>query len=323
MCYERIERGSVLTTLFDGAPVYDPHLKSIMSLLMSRLRNNNPKPESKAYARTALFLSEIHEGRFLNKMFDLSRKDYDYDGVFEKVRACKGSWQAVRNIVLKALDNLELAKDFAYLPYNKKYIEDITLSVFFEQRKKNGLEPGTVSNFLNFVNPPKKKMDFANEQTVEKIKRSGLKIPMDTADRICRNYFKDSSSRLRFWRAMSDWSEWCSAFKGAYPSIFSEFCLSCSMGSPLDDFWIWLQGKLAAKKETPKPYHFMLSLSDSDMLGLDFLEWLEKGIKSRKFSMLRNLPKVVARYRFPEHFKDSAPSKPKKKEVVDAENLIF
>jgi hypothetical protein len=59
------------------------------------------------------------------------------------------------------------------------------------------------------------------------------------------------------------------------------------------------------------------------MLGLDFLEWLEKGIKSRKFSMLRNLPKVVARYRFPEHFKDSAPSKPKKKEVVDAENLIF
>lgn len=312
-----------MNALFDGAPVYDPHLKSVMSFLMSRLRNNNPKPESKAYAKTAGFLLEIYEGRFLNKMFDLSRKDYNYGGVFEKVRACKGSWQAVRNLVSAALDNLELAKDFSYLPYNKKYIDDITLSVFFEQRKKNGLEPGMVSNFLNFVNPPKKKIDWANDQTAEKLKKSGLMVPMATADRICSAYFKDSSSRLRFWRVMKDWSDWCLAFKSAYPAVFSEFCLACSMGSPLDDFRIWLDGKLAARKETPKPYHFMLSLSDSNMLGLDFLEWLEKGMKSGKFSMLRSLSKPMAYYRFPEHFKDSALSKPKKKEVVDAENLIF
>ena len=313
-----------METLFAAGPSYDPHLKSVMSLLLSRLRNNNPKPESKAWSRNAGFLMEIYEGRFLSKPFDTSRKDYDYQGSFDKIRAAKGSWQAVRSLVVQALDNIELAKDFSYMPFNKKFVESITFSTFFEHRERDCFSPGVHSNFVNFVNPPLKKSDYSNDSRAEKLKASCVSFFGKGAAAVCSEHFSARSDRLRFWEDMAEWKEWLSAFKAAYPEIYSEFAINCAGGSPFEDYWNWLAKKLANSGRSVRPYHFQLSAAGSERLGLDFLDWLEGGVRSGKFAALRGLPRPVALYRFPESFGKAAKSAPpKEKEVVDADDFIF
>ncbi|MBR4396270.1 MAG: hypothetical protein IKS93_00270, partial [Methanobrevibacter sp.] len=90
-----------MTPLFDDGPVYDPHVKSIISYMLIHLRNNNPKPESPVYARNAAFIKELYDGTFLRHNFVYSRiNQFDLDRVNEQVKAVKGSWQMVRNIVI-------------------------------------------------------------------------------------------------------------------------------------------------------------------------------------------------------------------------------
>lgn len=315
-----------MPALFDIGPKCDPHETALVKFLLSKLRNNHPKVDSKTYARNAKFIREIYEGKFLlNKTFVTSRKDYNYEGSFEKIRACKGSWQKTKDLIVEVLENIETAKDKTYLPFNKRYIETITFATFFEHFDVKCTEPGTNSNFLNFVNPPLKCSEYSCNLATEKLKKecpSGLK-PL--AEEICSTRFKGPTESLRFWRCISDWSEWLSAFKKSFPKTFSEFCLNCKQGSPFVDYWSWLQIKLEQRKALPQTYNFQLSLIDSDHLGLEFLSWLRQGISSGKFAMLKNLPKPIDFYRFSEHFEADVSPKPKKakKEVVDAEEIIF
>lgn len=70
--------------LFETGPSYNKHAESIVKYMLSKLKNNNPKKDSKCYIRTIGFVTEIYEGRFLiNKQFDSSKdKQFNTEDVF-------------------------------------------------------------------------------------------------------------------------------------------------------------------------------------------------------------------------------------------------
>ena len=318
-----------MNALFELGPVYDPHVKSIMNLLLSKLKNNHPKPEGKLYAKNAAFVESLYNGKFLNKHFNTSRKEYNYENSYEIIRSCKGNWTKVRDLVATVLGNIELAKDKTYLPFNKRYVEQITFATFFEHFDANATEPGTNSNFLNFVNPPFKSRDYTSAMLAKKIKEKCPPAIRSSAERICNSRFKEGGDSLKFWRNISDFATWLAAFKEAYPEMHSEFALNCLNGNPLDDFEDYLDKRMRAKygaNYSLPTFHFQLSLAGSERLGLDFLDWLNKGISSGRFAMLRDLPKPIDFYRFPDSFKPSKETNTfgkKEKEVVDADEIIF
>ena len=58
-------------------------------------------------------------------------KQFDMTNTFDKVRECANDWNKVRQIIIDSLNHLEEAKKPEKLPWNKKYLNDITFSRFF------------------------------------------------------------------------------------------------------------------------------------------------------------------------------------------------
>lgn len=303
-----------MEALFSTGPVYDPHVIGIIKYMLSRLKNNHPRPDSKVYIKNANYIKELYEGRFHTHVFNTSRKDYNYTDVFLKIRNCSGNWQNVRNLIVSVLDNIELSKDKQYLPFNKKFIETITFSTFFEYFDINAKESGMNSNFLNYINPPLKSRIYASAFTISKLKENVLKSILPFAEKISNSYFKDSN--LSFWYNMEDLSRWLKKMKEAFPSEYGEFIISCKNGNPLEDFMNYLTkgGNII------QPFFFQLSLKGSDRIEGRFSGWLNDGIRSGKFSSLKNLPKSIECYYTDENF-EKRKKEPKKKEVVDLDDF--
>lgn len=313
----------VMEFLFDDGPIYDPHIKGILKIMLSRLRNNKPRPDSPVYRKNADFLQEIYDGKFLHRKFDTSRKDYDYSDTFEKVRLCTGNWSELRSCILTSLDNLDLAKDEAYLPFGKDYVNSISFSSFFIARN-NGSD-GISSNFINLVNPPRKKSFASIKSKVDKEKKNVLPLLMQCAEKTAEKYF-DGYDELSFWCAVSNFSRWLRSFKLHFSSQYSEFVLGCEEGNPLFDLRKYTENQMRKKfgdSFTMKSYLFRLSLPDSNRLGGNFLDWLLNGISNGKFAVLKDLPKSIDRYCRDEDF-DSVPVKEKKeKATIDIDSVVF
>ena len=312
--------------LFNTAPVYDKHIVSIINMMLKRLKNNNPKPDSKVYVRNANFIKDIYDGNFLKNKFNTERKDYDYSGTFEKISLCKNNWQNVRNCVNDCLNNVELAKDKSRLPFNKKFIDSISFATFFQFYDITNSNNGINSHFVNLLNPPLMSYEYTSSLTIEKLKKECLGSLVKEGDIICNKYFSDIKQRLSFWYNILDFSRWLKNMKSAFHSEYDEFIMLCEDGNPLTDFLKYLKTSLSYKQGQNiimLPVYFQLSRVGSNKLEYQFLGWLKNGIEKNRFSVLKNLPKSIEHYYSDESFEKRKQEivTPKKKEIVDADDL--
>ena len=311
-----------MQALFETGPVYDPHARSIVRLMLSRLRNNNPREDSKVYMKAIGYVTEIYDGTFLHRAFSVGRADYNYDGAFEKVRSCKGSWQEVRSSIITAMDNLEVAKDDRYLPYNKKFIESVTFSSFFELPDLKG---GVTSMYVSLQNPPRKKAEKAYASRIADVRKNVIPAVASVADDVCEKYFSEGADGFQFWCAVEDFSRWLRKFKEVFPQVHGEFVLGCKDGNPMADLSSFVaehSGRRYGDGTAPKPYFFRLTLPGRDKLGGMFLDWLQDGISRGKFACLKSLPKPVADYCEDSDFVgESVSGRPVS--VVDLDTIIF
>ena len=286
--------------LFDDTPSFDPHVVSIINLMLSKLRNNKPKPTSPVYMRNAYFIKELYDGTFLRHLFEYSNEEqYNLENVNLKVAACKGSWQITKRTISESLDHLELAKGKNYMPYNKKFIEAISFANFFEGSMRFNANGAFDSNFMKFINEPKMSYNHHTDIVINKIKSELPENILKYAEPFCNKHFKIKSMQLSFWYNMEDWSRWFKAFRKNYLKTSSEFLLACDDGNMFIDFSNYLMRKLKRKSgETASvnPYYFKLTMGDSTTLSGMFRDWLVDGIGSGKFAILKGLPKSIDSY---------------------------
>ena len=304
---------------------YNKCVVSIINIMLSRLKNNKPKQDSKVYAKNAGYILELYDGTFLSHKFNCDRKDYNYSECFSKIKLCKGSWQAIRNLIVLVLDNIDLAKDKSYMPFNKNFVNSITFGTFFEYFNPSSLNPGINSNFINFINPPKKCYEYTSNITIEKLKSSCISLIRDYAKKLSTLYFANNKSQeLSFWYNMEDFSRWLKLFENTFPTVYSEFIINCKNGNPLEDFNNYLQTTLSFKqgeKVIVQAFCFQLSKIGSKNLEGNFLGWLRKGIESNKFSSLKNLPNSIQNYYTDDSFRKKEFVR-KDKEVIDLDSIF-
>ena len=311
------------TPLFDDdTVVYDKHIVSIINIMLSHLRNNNPKPESAVYARNASFIQELYDGTFIRHNFVYSRiNQYDMENVNEKVKAVKGSWQLVRNILVDSLEHYELAKSKDRMPFNKKFLDDITFATFFEGSVRFNPDGCFDSNFMKFVNEPKMSYAYNSDITINKIKEDISPLIINAAESFCKKYFKIKHAQLMFWYEMEDWTRWLRCFRKNYPNIYGEFVSACEDGNPFIDFKNYLLKRLKFREgDNPviNTYYFKLTKYDSGMLDGMFKDWLKSGL-GEKFNALKQLPKSIDSYYTNESFIKT--EQKVEKVVVDIEDI--
>lgn len=309
--------------LFDDSPKYDKHVVSIINQMLARLKNNHPKSESPVYARNARYIQEIHDGTFLNHNFVYSRSDqYDLNNVNDKVRACKGSWQRTRDIIIAALEHYELAKGKDRMPYNKKFLEDVSFATFFEGCNKFREDGCFDSNFMKFINEPKMSYDYNSAILIDKVKNEVMNLIEVPAEDFCKRYFKMKHQQLSFWYEMEDWTRWLRLFRKTFPNIYTEFISSCADGNPFLDFKKYLIASLRLK-EGEKPvmnvYYFKLNRFGSERLDGMFKGWLRHGIDTKQFDVFRQLPRSIDCYYTDDSFVAAQPVVEKK--VVNIEEI--
>ena len=316
-----------MDSLFAVGPVYDKHLVSIIKLMLTKLKNNHPKPDSKVYVRNANYLLELYNGIFNKHNFNLTRKDYNYDKCFEEIKKCKGDWGYLRNLILQSISNIELAKSRDYMPFNKAYIDGITFATFFEHFDINSYQSGMDSNFVNFINPPKKCYEYTSSLTIEKLKAECLPSICECAKKIAQEHFNSSkANELSFWYDIEDLCRWIKNMKKTFPKEYSEFTLNCKNGNVLEDFNCYLMNCLNMKqgdKSIVMPNYYRLAFQGESVLGYYFLGWLRNGIEQGKFAAFKNLPESINHYYTDESFKTIKKTVKKKKEVIDEEDIIF
>ena len=310
--------------LFDDNRInYDPHVVSIINQMLLHLKNNKPKPESPVYARNAFFIKELFDGTFLRHNFVYSRiNQYNMDNVNEKVKAVKGSWGLVRNLVMTSLNNYELAKNKDRMPFNKKFLEEISFANFFEGSIRFNPNGCFDSNFMKFVNEPKMSYAYNSDITINKIKETVHPLLKEEGENFCKKYFKMKHQQLSFWYEMEDWTRWLKCFRKAFPNIYGEFISTCEDGNPFKDFKKFLLKRLKWKEgDNPviNVYYFKLTRYDSDMLDGMFKEWLKNGIDTNKFNSLKQLPKSINNYYTDESF--SKPVEKVEKKVIEVEDI--
>ncbi len=311
------------TPLFDDRIHYDPHVVGIINQMLFHLRNNKPKQDSPVYARNASFIQELYNGTFIRHNFVYSRiNQFNMENVNDKVKAVKGSWSKVRNLVIDSLEHYELAKSKDRMPFNKKFLDDITFATFFEGSIRFNPNGCFDSNFMKFVNEPKMSHDYNSEFTIKKIKENINALILDEAEKFSKKYFKMKHIQLSFWYEMEDWSRWLRCFRKNYPNIYGEFISSCEDGNPFKDFKKFLLNKLKLREgDNPvmNVYYFKLTKYDSFMLDGMFKEWLKNGIGTNKFNSLKQLPKSIDNY-----YTDGSFSKPVEKvmkKVIDINDI--
>lgn len=309
--------------LFDDTIKYDPHVTSIINQMLLHLRNNNPKPESPVYARNACFIKELYDGTFLRHNFVYSRiNQYDMNNVNEQVKAVKGSWGLVRNIVMNSLEHYEMSKDKDRMPFNKKFLEDITFATFFEGSIRFNPDGCFDSNFMKFINEPKMSHDYNSALAIKKIKENVHPMIVDEAESFCKKWFKMKHQQLTFWYEMEDWTRWLRSFRKAFPNIYSEFVSACDDGNPFIDFKKYLLTRLKMREgENPvmNMYYFKLTKFGGNYLDGMFKDWLRYGIDKNKFNALKQLPKSIDRYYTDESF-EKVEEKVEKK-IVNIEDI--
>lgn len=315
-----------MQTLFETDSVIDKHIESIINVMLQSLPNNNPKKDSKCYLRTVNFINELYKGTFLrNKKFDNSKdKQFDSEGVFEKINNCMYDWNGVRKLILDSLQHLEESKKPEKMPWNKKYVNSISFARFFN----NGYNQDGVIDcpFLHFVNPPKDSYSYTSDITITKLKENTMSLIRESAEKFCKKYFKMKNYQLSFWYDMEDWTRWFKLLKENLPSVYSEFLICCKNGNPFDDFTEYLLFVLK-QKEGDKPvvnhWYFKLTYQNGNELDGYFKQWLRSGIDKGKFAFLRNLPKPINSYYTEESFQKKQTVEKKKKEVVEWDPTTF
>ena len=316
----------MLQPLFEVENEYDTHVTFIIGVMLKRLKNNHPKPTSKVYIRNVSYINELYNGTFLHHVYNHNRKDYNYANTTDRIKECKGDWNKINNIITTALDNIELAKSKDYLPFNKRFVDSITFATFFEYFDINSNCTGISSNFLNFINPPKKCYEYTSNITIEKLKKSCLTNIREYGEKIVRKYF-DKSQELSFWYNMEDLSRWLRCFKKTFSYEYNEFVIMCKNKNPLQDLEEYIINILNYKQGNNlivQPIFFQLSKLGSDRLEGYFLHWLRSGIESNKFSSLKNLPKSINNYYKDESFETvNVKEKTVEKEIIDFDNIIF
>ena len=315
-----------MTPLFESGPVMDKHLESIVDMILGRLKNNNPRKDSKCYLRVASYVNEIYTGMFLkNKKFDtLKDKLFDMTDCFSRVAECRGDWSRVRDIILNSLDHLEQAKSPEKMPWNKTYLNNITFSRFFNNGYNMNGEID--SPFLHLVNPPKDSYGYRSDITIGKIKENTLPLIRSAAERFCKKYFKMKNYQLSFWYNMEDWTRWLKLFRQTFPGIYGEFISACEDGNPFIDFQKYLMSVLKQKEgEFPIMNHWYFKLTYGEGTELDgfFKQWLRTGIDKGRFNVLKQLPKSIDKYYTDESFMDSKIKVEKKKEVIELEDIVW
>ena len=178
--------------LFYVTEKYDKHIISLLKVMMNRLNCTRVNEENTCYKRNAKHIQNIYNGTFLYNSYDMSRsREWNFEGVNEKILSCKGSWQKVKELICNCLDNLELSKRTDYMPFSKNYVESIKFSNFFETGRYNCVTSEVDSPFLKFVNKPVKKFSYQSSLKFEDVKKNISSSIRNAAEVIAASCFRE------------------------------------------------------------------------------------------------------------------------------------
>lgn len=314
--------------LFITGPVYDKHVTSIVNLLLV-LKNNNPKQDSKCYLKNCKYVKELYDGTFLRHQFSESNfSQFDVSNYQDKITSCKGSWQNIRNVIQDSLKHIDMARDKRYMPFNKKFIENISFASFFESYSLNSFNGEIDCNFIKFINEPKMSKLYCEELKLEKIKSEIDDFLKTPAEKICKKYFKMIQQKFTFWTYIKDLQRWLKLFKSTFPYEYGEFINNCDNGNPLIDFKNFIVKMLKDREGDNfvlEIYEFKVGNYYSEdwdkcMCGYTFKNWIRSNLHS-KFNVLKYLPRPFDTYYTDESFQKVSKQVIKQKEVVDIEDI--
>lgn len=269
-------------------------------------------------------MQQIYDGTFVHNSFDLSNPtQYDFTNWIQQVKQCAGDWSKVKQIIINAIDNLQLAKQPQYLPFNKKYLEAVTFSTFFESGKRYNNDGSIDSVFVKFINKPLTFTNYTSEYKITEVRLNCMGIFQKPADKFCNKHFPTGRDKMLFWKDIEDISRWFRLLKSNYPEQYGEFCHNCKEGNPFIDFKDFVVD--VAKQKQGENYVISVydfKIAQDDVLTGKFRQWLLAGITTKKFETLKYLPNQIIYYYTDQSFEKPKQIKQVEKQVIDGDELV-
>lgn len=310
--------------LFDDSSKqkYSKQVISIYSKLASKF-NSPVKTQCKYYQQSCEMIQSIYNGTFLQHYrIDLSKsKDINIKNNDSLINECKGNWIKTRDIILNSFDNLQLIKDEKYLPYGKKFYEELKLPSYFGGRI--GLT--WQCPFYYLISKPFEKKAYFQDKDItrikDKIKSIKFNSILETAETICKNHKFNQRDTFYFWTCIEQMCDWWLLVKNNSSLIYSTLKSTFSFRNLLEDYYEWLKETLINQQGG----HFILSPwyfkpgdeTDRKLVGY-FSTYLLSKVKTNQ--ILKNLPMNICFYYDESSFKN--PPKEKIIETVE-EEIIF
>lgn len=276
---------------------YEKKIQIIVNGVARKLTNQNKNySKYKCYSTACEILTSIYDGTFFDKYHFNGHhfKEFNMDGVESVIMDCKGDYQKIRDLVNNSIKHLYMAKEREYMPWNKKYLSNVTFSNFFQ----NVTHEGKIESlFYMLVNEPKRMESYFQESGIKKIKKtlddnkfSGMR---EVGDRIEKR-FKDGKSRFMFWSNIEELYWWWRDVKKYLPNVYSELKYEFVNENLLQDYYEWLCENLYKNQGANfvlEPYYFKIGDENNGCLKGWFLSYLN--VLSKKHSCLGELPKNI------------------------------
>lgn len=186
-----------------------------------RLPADGERP-TKTFIDICSKIQALYEGTFLDERcgYQLSDKCvkskwFDTDGWWEKIRAVKGDWLKVKRLLFTALDNFVLMHEPEYMPFKKETLQK-NLNLWLYDIFSNPGEGN--SQFVQCINPPKKKVNQLSENKADRIFESLPSKVQDAGNRCVTLCPKHSCSGY-FWQNIKNMAEWADTALKYEPNI--------------------------------------------------------------------------------------------------------
>ena len=284
---------------------YDSKIQFIVNGVARKLTNQNKDySRYKCYSTACEILTSIYDGTFKEKYHFNGKhfKDFNMVGVEDVIASCKGDYQKIRDLTVSAVSHLYLAKEKAYLPWNKKYLAKVTFSNFFQNITNDGR---CESLFYMLINEPLKQTDYFQDVGIKKIKNeldeNNFKGMREVGERIEKR-FTDKKDKFLFWSNIEELYWWWRDVKKFLPNVYSELKYDFTKENLLQDYYEWLCENLYKQYGANfvlEPYHFKIG-DDEFCLKGSFLMYMN--MLSRKHKILGELPRNIKFYYKTESF---------------------
>jgi len=290
---------------------------------LAELFNFPVKTKCKYYKDSCELIQSIYNGTFLTKYrIDLRRaKDCNVENNNSIILECKGNWNKTRSLILNSYNNLLLIRNEEYLPYGKKFWNELKLSSYF------GGQIGMFYNcpFYCLISEPFTKQEYFNNKTINEIKEHLKQIKFNsilaTANVIQKEAKFNKRDTYNYWIALKDLTDWWERVKKLSPMIYSSLKSTFQFPNLLADYYEWLKEMLIdwqGGHYILSPWYFKAGESQDGKLSGQFSKYILSKVKNNQ--VLKSLPKSIVFYYDETSFNDK--NKMIEKEIIE-EEIVF